>query len=108
MIREVILPVAEWQPRDRLHLIWAGFQAVAGLAVVVWLVVCLRRDGSGKAFDPLTRTLLLTGSGYLILIVAIRWTAAFDGFGFLQMVRRKVSWIRRHVVDLQAVASDAG
>lgn len=82
MIREVILPVAEWEPRDRLHLIWAGFQAVAGLVVVVWLVVCLRHDGSGKAFDPLTRTLLLTGSGYLILIVAIRWTTAFDGFGF--------------------------
>lgn len=24
----------------------------------------------------------MTGSGYLILIVAIRWTTAFDGFGF--------------------------
>jgi homoserine kinase type II len=32
----------------------------------------------------------------------------FDGFGFLQMVRRKVSWIRRHVVDLQTAATAAG
>lgn len=82
MIREAILPVAVWQPQDRLHLIWAGFQVVAGVVVLVWLIVCMRRDALGATFDPLTRTLLVAGSGYLVLIVAIRWTAAFDGFGF--------------------------
>jgi asparagine N-glycosylation enzyme membrane subunit Stt3 len=82
LLREAVLPLAEWQPSDRLHLAFLGAQVMAGLVALPWLIRGLQQDRPGPAFDPLTRVLLLSGAGYLVFIIAIRWLTAFDGFGF--------------------------
>ena len=63
------------------------------------------RDHKMRAMPYLMIEALIAES--VLPIAATGSFGPFDGFGFMQMVRRKVAWIQRHIGDLQAASHGA-